>query len=116
MSENQQLGGTHSYSCFFRFSAVVDQREEGNSIRLKNPHELRDRFVHRVIAGYVDDPSHFTERHKYLCHSSTEPPMQLPLSEPQPPSAWRRRPSGWRPRLRPCGCWLVWHTTVEDQG
>ena len=48
--------------------------------------------------------------------SSTERAMQLLRSELQPPSAWRRRPSDWRLRLRPCGCWLVRHTTVGGQG
>ena len=30
-SENQQLGGRHFHSYLFRFSAVVDQREQGDS-------------------------------------------------------------------------------------
>src|SRR6202043_775728 len=51
----------------------------------------------------------------FIC-SSTERAMQLLRSELQPPSAWRRRPRGWHLRLRPCGCWLVWHTTVPGRG
>src|SRR5207237_7482948 len=64
--ENQQLRGTHFYSCFYRCSAVVDQREQGNSLLLENPLELLDRFVHRVAAPYVDKPAAFLCRHNYL--------------------------------------------------
>src|SRR6266404_4332252 len=48
--------------------------------------------------------------------SSTERAMRLLRSELQPPLAWRRTPRGWRPRLRPCGCWLVSHTNVRGRG
>src|SRR5436853_6140551 len=44
---------------------------------------------------------------------STEPAMRRLRSKLQLPSAWRRRPSDWRLRLQPCGCWLVRHTTVR---
>ena len=37
-----------------------------NSLRLQNPFELLDRFIRRVITGYIDETSHFTERHSYL--------------------------------------------------
>ena len=52
----------------------------------------------------------------YHPSSSSERALQLLRSELQPPSAWRRRPSGWRLALQPCGCWLAWHTTVRGQG
>ena len=41
--EIQWLGWTHFQSRFFCFSAVVDQREQGNSLRLQNPLELLDK-------------------------------------------------------------------------
>src|ERR1700730_3054687 len=41
---------------------------------------------------------------------------QLLRSEPQLPSAWKRRPRDWRLRLRPLGCWLVPRTTVRGPG
>ena len=66
VSENQQLRGTHFHSHLFRFSAVVHQGEQGNAFCLENALELLDRFVHGVIAGYIDDTSPFTERHSYL--------------------------------------------------
>ena len=48
--------------------------------------------------------------------SSPRRAMQPLRSAPQFPSAWKRKPSGWRPELRPCGCWLVRHTTVRGPG
>src|ERR1700730_5791757 len=54
ISEDEKFRRTHFQSCFSRFSAVVDQREQGNSLCLKNPSELLDRFLHRVAAKYVD--------------------------------------------------------------
>ncbi len=47
---------------------------------------------------------------------SNERPMPLLRSERQPPSAWTRRPSDWRMRLQPCGCWPVRRTTVRGRG
>src|SRR5438270_11236655 len=44
---------------------------------------------------------------------STERVMQLLRSELQLPSAWRRRLSDWRLRLRPCDSWLARHTNVR---
>jgi len=51
-----------------------------------------------------------------IAGSPTERGLRLLRSELQPPLAWRRRPRGWRPRLRPCDCWLVWHTTRSRSG
>src|SRR5439155_16987677 len=66
------------------------------------------------LSGYASlsaelDPHNFKPFHT----SSTEPAMRLLRSKLQLPSAWRRRPSDWRLRLQPCGCWLVRHTTVR---
>jgi hypothetical protein len=41
------------------------------------------------------------------------PPLR---SEQPPPLAGRRKPSDWRLRLRPCGCWPVLRTTAQDRG
>jgi hypothetical protein len=43
--ENQQLGRSHSHSRFYRFSVVINNREQRNSLRLQNRFELLDRFV-----------------------------------------------------------------------
>ena len=48
----------------FRFYAVVDQREQGNSPRLQKSLELLDRFVHRVIAGCIDHSCVSIGRHR----------------------------------------------------
>src|ERR1700677_1948379 len=41
-------------------------REAGDTLRFQDSFELLHGLVHRVIAGYVDDPLASTERHKYL--------------------------------------------------
>src|SRR5580704_17213682 len=61
-AEDQQLGGTHLQSYFVRFSAMVDESEQSDSLRCQNPLELFYRLVYRVIAGFVDDAVTFVER------------------------------------------------------
>lgn len=72
VAENQQLGGRHFHSHFGRFSAVINEREQCNSLGLENCLELLDRLFHRVVAGFVNDSAGSTGRHTYLsfCASS----------------------------------------------
>ena len=54
-SKNQQLGRKHVHSNLFRFSAVVDQRKQSDSLRLQNTLEPFHCLLYRVIAQLVDD-------------------------------------------------------------
>src|SRR5262245_41171727 len=75
VTEDQQLGGTHFHSYFFRFSAVVDHREQSNAFRLQNSLKLLACFVDGVTAGYVDDSSIVNWSHSIPSLNS-----RLPLS------------------------------------
>lgn len=49
-SKNQQFGWKHVNSNLFRFSAVIDQRKESDSLRLQNILEPFHGLLYRVIA------------------------------------------------------------------
>src|SRR6476661_7149563 len=50
-----------------------------------------------------------------ITSSSIDGARQLLRSALLLPSAWRRRPRGWRLRLRPYGSWLARHTTAPSR-
>src|SRR5450432_342625 len=54
-SENQQPGWTHFQSHLFRFAAVVNQREQSNSLRLQDALELFYCLLNRMIARQIDN-------------------------------------------------------------
>src|SRR5580692_10664547 len=64
--EDQQFGGRHFHSHLLRFSAMVNQREESYALRFQNTFEAFYRFIHRVIAMYVDDPGAAFEWHVHF--------------------------------------------------
>src|SRR6202040_1047139 len=89
------------------------RREHYSRFDRSCPHQIQHQF--RLKAPQLDVclDGFFVAR--ISLEVSTERAMQLLRSELQLPSALRRRPSDWRLRLRPCGCWLVRRTTVRGR-
>ena len=55
IAEDQELRGPHLHSDFFRFTTVIDQGEEFDSLGLENFFELLDGLIDRVVTGHADD-------------------------------------------------------------
>jgi len=73
-------------------------------------------FIGAMLGGAIGG----LERHFYPALTGSTGTYALVgmgvLSQRQLLSAGRRRPSGWRPQLRPYGCWLAWRTSVRGRG
>ncbi len=77
-SKDQQFGGPHFDAHLFCLSAVVNQSEQGDSLRLQDPLEFFHRLVYRVITGHIDDPVAFTKRHRCLLSVSELRKSRIP--------------------------------------
>src|SRR5277367_2987796 len=70
IAEDQQLGWAHFHPRLFRFSAVIDEREQRDSLGLQNILELFHCLIDGVIARFVDDAFAGRDSHDCLLYNS----------------------------------------------
>src|SRR6266446_1240015 len=67
---------------------MIDEGEQHYALRLENPLEVLDRFLHRMIAGYIDQPALLVSIHCRLLKRQSGRPS--PLISMREPCLWRK--------------------------